>query len=89
MRLKSNFVLRNVAGSWVVLPIADQALDFNGMLTLNQSGVLLWRALEQGGNRTTLASALTDVYDVSFEEALADVNAFLQKLYEAGCIEES
>ena len=51
MKLKENFVLRQVAGSYAVLAVGAASVDFNGMLTLNESGALLWRALEQGADR--------------------------------------
>lgn len=88
MKIKNNFVLRQVAKTWVVLPLGQATLDFNGMLALNESGVLLWKALEQGCDRETLVQVLTGEYVVSREVALADVDAFLRKLLEAGCIEE-
>ena len=87
MRLKENFVLRQVADTWVVLPLGAASLDFNGMLTLNESGALLWRALEKGGDREALADALTAEYDVDRATALADVEEFLKKLLSAGCVE--
>ena len=38
MKLKENFVLRQVAGSYAVLAVGAASVDFNGMLTLNESG---------------------------------------------------
>lgn len=87
MKLKENFVLRQVAGNWVVLPLAAATVDFNGMLKLNESGAMLWKVLEQGGDREKLADALTAEYDVSREIALADADEFLNKLSRAGCID--
>ena len=87
MKLKENFVLRQVADTWVVLPLGAASLDFNGMLTLNESGALLWRALEKGGDREALADALTAEYDVDRATALADAQEFLDKLLAAGCVE--
>ena len=87
MKIKENFVLRQVADTWVVLPIGSATLDFNGMLTLNESGVLLWRLLEQGKGREELVDMLLSVYDVSRQEATADVEEFLAKLIQAGCVE--
>ena len=46
MKIKKNFVLRQIAGSWVVLSIAEATVDFDGMLTLNESGLMLWKLLE-------------------------------------------
>lgn len=87
MKIKENLAIREVAGTWVVLPLSDKVLDFNGMLTLNNSGLLLWRKLEEGSDREAMAKALTDEYDVSFEQALADVDKFIEKLKRAGCLE--
>ena len=87
MKIKENFALRQVAGNWVVLPLAAATLDFNGMLTLNESGCLLWNLLKQGSSREALATALTEEYDVTFEQALADVDEYLEKLDKAGCID--
>ena len=87
MKVKENFELRRVAGSYVVLSVADAAVDFNGMLTLNESGVILWKRLMDGCTREDLATALTDEYEVSLEQALVDVDEFLGKLDRAGCID--
>lgn len=84
MRMKGDFMLRQVARTWVVLPMGQSTLDLNGMLTLNESGALLWKTLEQGGGRDAMAAALTGEYDVSAEQAAADVERFLNKLADAG-----
>ena len=88
MKLKENFVLRQVADTWVVLPLGAASLDFNGMLTLNETGALLWRTMEQGGGLEQMADALTAEYDVDRKTALADAKAFADKLITAGCAEE-
>ena len=88
MKLNPNFVLRQVAGTWVALPVGQTSVSFNGMLSLNDSGALLWKTLEQGGDRETLADALTAEYDVDRATALADVEEFLTTLAKAGCLEE-
>lgn len=87
MKLKENYILRQVADTWVVLPIGSATADFNGMMTLNASGALLWKALEQGSDREKLALELTSEYIVSLEQAKKDVDEFLSKLQTAGCLE--
>lgn len=87
MKIKENFVLRQVADAWVVLPLGAATLDFNGMLTLNDSGVLLWRKLEQGSGLEELTEALQAEYDVAWEQASADVQEFLNTLIQAGCVD--
>lgn len=87
MRIRSDFVLRQVADTWIVLAIGTVAADFKGMLTLNESGVLLWKALENGADREGLADALMAEYNVDRTQALADVDEFLKKLKNLGCLE--
>lgn len=87
MKLKKNFVLRQVAGTWVVLPLGAETVNFSGMLQLNESGAMLWRVLEDGGSQDALVEALLGEYDVTREQAEADVQEFLTKLNQAGCIQ--
>ena len=87
MKLKKNFVLREIAGNNVILPLGAATVDFNGMMRLNDSGVLLWRALEKGADRETLAEVLLAEYEVERDVALRDVDSFINKMIEAGCID--
>lgn len=88
MKIKANYALREVAGSWVVLPLAEETLSFNGMINLNDTGAFLWKTLESGASMKQLAEAVTKEYDVDPARALADVERFVEKLREVGCIEE-
>lgn len=88
MKLKDGFVLRQVAGTWVVISVGKTNVNFNGMLSLNDSGALLWQTLEKGGDREALADALTAEYEVDRSTALADTDEFLATLAKAGCLEE-
>lgn len=88
MKIKENFALRQVADTWCVLPLAEATLNLNGMMTLNDSGVLLWQTLEQGCTREELVEALMNEYEVNQDEASADIEDFLSKLRSVDCIEE-
>ena len=87
MKIKSNFAIRNISGNWVALPLGDAVVDFTGMITLNESGVMLWRMLEGGCTKAEMTEALINEYEVTYEEALSDINAFVKKLDEIGCID--
>lgn len=88
MTIKENFVLRQVAGSYVVVAVGEASVDFNGMLTLNESGALLWRTLERGADRTSLVAALTSEYEVDEARASHDADEFVDMLRKAGCLAE-
>ena len=87
MKLKNNFVLRRVAGAYMVLPLGQATVSFKGMLKLNESGALLWNALKNGADLDGLVSALTAEYAVSEDQAKEDVKEFLDKLANIGCLE--
>ena len=87
MKIKENLMLRQVADVWTVLPLGKDIINFDGMLTLNETGAMLWQKLEQGAEKADLVNVLLDEYDVTVEMALADVEEFLGKLTDAGCIE--
>ena len=87
MRLKKDFALRQIADEWVVLPLAAETVNFNGMLALNESGAMLWNVLKENCSADALADALMTEYEVSEEQAKADAEEFLNKLIDAGCIE--
>lgn len=87
MKINENFVLRQVAGTWVVLPLGAAIVELNGMLSLNDAGALLWKTLEQGADRDMLVQALGKEYIVDLAVAQKDVDAFLEKLSQIGCLE--
>ncbi len=80
MKIKEGFILRNVAGSFVVVPIGEATLDFNGMMNLNETGAFLFEKMIEGISREDLIKALTDEYDVDEETAAQDVDAFIEKV---------
>ena len=47
MKIKDGYILRDVAGSHIVVPLGAAELDLGGMMTLNEVGAFVWRALEQ------------------------------------------
>ena len=69
MKIKEGFVLRTIAGSNIVVPVGAASIDFNGMITLNDSGAFLWKELEQDCDIDDLTAALLREYDV--DEATA------------------
>ena len=88
MKLKKDYVLRQIANTWVILPLGTAETSFSGMMKLNHSGAFLWKQLEQEKEFDSLVDALTMEYEVSREQAEADVKEFLEKLIKAGCVQE-
>lgn len=87
MKIKDGFVVRNVAGSNIVVPTGSARVDFNGIVTLNETGMFLWNKLENGAEKEELLKAIMTEYDVDETTATTDINLFLDKLEGAGLVE--
>ena len=86
MKIKSGIVLREVADSFVLMDLGGE-LNFNGMITLNETGAFIFKRIEEGLSPENIAHSLADEYDISFDLALSDVNAFIQKMNGVGVLE--
>lgn len=88
MKLKEGFVLRKVADTYVVVAVGAEAKKHNVMITLNETGGLLWEKLSEGADKKTLVDAILEVYDIDEATASADVDKFIEKVKSEGLIEE-
>jgi hypothetical protein len=87
MKIKNDFILRKVAGSYVVVPVGRLTLDFNGIINLNETGAFLFEILQQGAEREDLIARLLDEYEVERDRAEADVDKFLAAVKDANVLE--
>lgn len=79
MKIKDGFLLRQVGGQCVVLPVGEE-LDMNMMITLNETGTFLWEQLQKETDEAALVAALLGEYDVDAETARASVRRFVEKI---------
>lgn len=87
MKVKSDFILRKISDSYVVVPVGDSVVDFSGLINLNESGALLFKLLQNGAEESELVDALLKEYKVDREVAEADVKKFVAKVKDADILE--
>lgn len=80
MKIKEGFILKEIANQYVVVPIGNQAINFNGMLRLNKTAKLLFEALSEEKDVNDLVILLQEHYDIDEKTALRDVKDFLTVL---------
>lgn len=80
MYVSKNFIVREIAGDYIVVPTGEEALKFNGLITLNEVGAFLWKKLQEDVELEALVKAVCEEYEVEEETALEDVKEFLQIL---------
>lgn len=88
MKRKENYLLHSVAGQNVIVPVGDACKDFNGMLTVNETGKFIWEQLAEETTVEKLVQALLAEYDVSADTAEQDVQKFLDGLHKAHALNE-
>lgn len=88
MKRNPNFLMRPVAGRFVLAPIGEMVKTFSGMITLNETGKFLWDMLEQDQTVQSMAQALAENYEVDVESAVGYVEKFLEPLLSVQAITE-
>ena len=86
IQLDKGFVLRKIGDDYIIVPVGKAAMNFNGMITVNETGAFLWELLIKGSDKESLLQNLLETYDVSKEEAEKDLNEFLDVLYKNNII---
>lgn len=89
MKRNPDFLLRDVAGALVVVPVGQASVDFPGMISLNATGAYFWELLETEQTVQSLVDSVVSRYEVTEEKARQDVEAFVAKLMPTGAILDS
>ena len=87
MKTKPGFMLRSVGGRNVVVAIGQASLEFNGMITLNETGAFIWKKLQTGCSYDELIDAIKKEYDATEEDIKTGVDALLSQMREANLLE--
>lgn len=88
MKIKKGFVVRQVGGEFVVVPVGAMSKSFHGMINLNGTGKFLWDFFTASHTIEEGVEALRGEYDVEEEIARRDVERFASILLENGFAEE-
>ena len=88
MKLKGEFILRTLQDDIVDIPVGHTALELNGMVLLNDVSKVIWQCLASDCQLSQIVTAVTDAFEVTTEEAEADILEYLNKLRDAGLLEE-
>lgn len=88
MKIANDFILREIAGEYIIVPTGSTALNFNGLITVNEVGLFLWKKLEQGVTREELLAGVLEEYEIDAETAKKDIDEFLNELKNGGILTE-
>ena len=87
MKIKEGFMVREVSGEILVVPVGAQSIDFKSVIRLNETGAFLWNKLTEDITEDELLDAILAEYYIDKDTASGDIRRFVEKLVDAGVIE--
>ena len=90
MKQKKGFVLRTVCGENVIVGEGLETVNFGKLISLNESAAYLWKKAGELGDFTSQqrADALLEEYEVTADQALADVERIIGEWQKVGIVED-
>ena len=88
MKIRDGFAKREIAGSNIVVPVGQRAMEFNAMITLNESAAFYWDCFQKDITIDEAVRMVLDEYEVEEERARADIEKFLKMLEENELLEK-
>jgi len=88
MKVRGNYIMRKIAGTYVIIPVEDSVADLDGVIAVNDTAAFLFSKLMEEITFDELIENLVSEYDVTEEEAQKDVHDFITILKERNMLEE-
>lgn len=86
MKIEKEFVLREIADEYVIIPTGKTVLEFNGLISVNEVGASIWKMLQKETDFEALVRGILDEYDVEENVVREDVSEFLIQLSDKGIL---
>ena len=89
MKIKDGFILRDVGGKTFVVAVGETSKKFKGIITLNETGKLIWQSLALGEESDKITDKILSEYDcVDRITVEKDIESFIEKLRKDGILSE-
>ncbi len=88
MKIKEGFLVKKIAGDYLVVPTGDNIVDFAVAVSLNETGAFLWEQLKEDKTLEELAESLVLQYEIDKSTAEIDALDYVNLLKSHDFIEE-
>ena len=89
MKIKDGFILRTICGEHVVVGEGLAQVNFNKLITLNETAAFLWKEVTgKSFTKEDLVKLLLDNYEVEEARAAEDVDKLIATWIKEGVVEE-
>jgi hypothetical protein len=83
---KDDIVHRRIAGETILVPIRGSLADMQKIFSLNPIGEFIWQDLDGSRSLQQISEDIQSSFEVTKEEASADLEAFIAELLREGLI---
>lgn len=88
MKIKDGFILKDVAGSKIVIATGSAKLDFNGVITFNSVGADIFKMLDGTNSVEDIITKISSDYGADKNIVETDVLKLIDKMRKHNLIEE-
>jgi len=89
MKIKQEYVLKKIGDELIIVPIKDEAIRFNGIITVNKTAAFMFEQLQEKDLSTTeLIQTVLDRYEIDEATVKRDVDSFLKKCQKSNLLDE-
>lgn len=88
MKIKDGFILKDVAGSKIVIATGEARLSFNGVITFNSVGAEIFNLLDGTNSPEEIVEKIASDYNVASQIVKRDFDALVEKLRKHNLLDE-
>lgn len=88
MKIKDGFIMKDVAGSKVVLPLGERQAEIRGIITFNDIGAEVFNMLDGTNSVEEIIAKIVKDYDAPYETVKSDVEKLIEKMRANGLVED-
>lgn len=86
MKKIKEFILREVADEYLLIPTGHTTEEFNGIITLTESAAFIYEYLEEAKTFEELILMITKEYEIDEKTAMQDAYEFINHMLQIGMI---
>ena len=86
MKIVKEFILRDIAGDYVLVPTGETTQDFNGLITLTDTAKFIWENIEKVDSLEEMIERILEEYEVDKKTAIKDAVPFINGLVKSGFV---
>ena len=88
MKIKDGYLLRTIADTHIVVPVAERVIEFKGLMTLNEVSAAIWEFMQTDREYQEILDYILSEFEVEKETAAEDLDKLLEQMEKSGVLEK-